>query len=329
MTIYWRVLVLLVVLFAPLPSYTHEVRPAYLELRELPSGEFAVLWKTPMRGEMRLALSPVFSASVENVTPVATRTRGGAAIQTWRISTKQTLRGQALRIQGLDATMTDTLVRIEFTDGTDWLRRLTPQEPAATIPARQSQWSVATEYLKLGVEHILLGVDHLLFVLALVLIAIDWKRLLGTITAFTLSHSCTLAAATLGWVRVPVPPVEAVIALSIVFVAAEIIRGRNGREGLYARAPWIVAFIFGLLHGFGFAGALSQVGLPTGNIPMALLFFNIGVEVGQLLFIAVVLGVIWLIRRVRFRFPRWSGLIPPYAIGGVAMFWVFQRIAAF
>lgn len=329
MNAYWRVLILLAALLVPLASFAHEVRPAYLELRELQSGEFAVLWKTPMRGELRLALKPVFSESVKNETPITTRESGSAAVQTWRISTKEPLRGQSLRIQGLDATMTDALVRIEFTDGTGWLHRLTPQEPVATIPARQSRWSVAGEYLKLGVEHILLGVDHLLFVLALVLIVVGWKRLLGTITAFTLAHSCTLTAATLGLVRVPVPPVEAVIALSIVFVAAEIIRSKNGCQGLCARAPWIVAFTFGLLHGFGFAGALSEIGLPTGNIPTALLFFNMGVEVGQLLFIAVVLSLIWLSRRLRFRFPRWSGLIPPYAIGSLAMFWVFQRIAAF
>lgn len=330
MSIYLRALMLLMALLAPLATIAHEVRPAYLELRELQSGEFAVLWKTPMRGEMRLALAPIFAESVSKVTPVATRNSGGAAIQTWRISTEDSLRGQAIRIQGLEATMTDVLVRIEFADGASWLRRLTPQAPMAKVPASQSGWSVAGEYLKLGIEHILAGVDHLLFVLALVLIVTDWKRLLGTITAFTLAHSCTLAAATLGLVHIPVPPVEALIALSIVFVATEIIHNnKNEEEGLCARAPWIVAFTFGLLHGFGFAGALSEVGLPTENIPTALLFFNIGVEIGQLLFITLVLSLIWLIRRLRFRFPRWSGLIPPYAIGGVAMFWVFQRIAAF
>lgn len=324
-----RALMLLTALLCPLACQAHEVRPAYLELRELQPGEFAVLWKTPMRGEMRLALAPAFSGSTENLTPVATRESGGAAVQTWRIKTNEPLRGQSLRIQGLEATMTDALARIEFLDGTSWLRRLTPQEPAAAIPQRQSGWSVAGEYLKMGVEHILLGVDHLLFVLALLLIARGTGRLVKTVTAFTVAHSITLALAALGFVHVQQAPVEAVIALSIVFVAAEILRARDGHEGIAARAPWIVAFTFGLLHGFGFAGALVETGLPEGHIPLALLFFNVGVEIGQLLFIAAVLSCIALIRRLRFGFPRWTELVPPYAIGSVAMFWVIQRVVAF
>lgn len=329
----WRALLLLATLLAPLASFSHEVRPAYLELREVQPGEFAVLWKTPMRGDMRLALAPAFSGRTENLTPVATRESGGAAVQTWRIKASEPLRGQTLRIQGLEATMTDALARIEFADGATWLRRLTPQVPAATIPAAQSGWSVAGEYLKLGVEHILLGIDHLLFVLALLLIVAGWKRLLATITAFTLAHSFTLAAATLGFVHVPQAPVEAVIALSIVFVATEIVRLRApatlADNVLTARAPWIVAFTFGLLHGFGFASALSEIGLPEGHIPLALLFFNVGVELGQILFIILALSCLALIRRGRARFPRWIELVPPYAIGSVAMFWVIQRVAAF
>jgi hydrogenase/urease accessory protein HupE len=325
----WRSLLLLALLVGPLGSAAHEVRPAYLEMREVHPGEFAVLWKTPMRGELRLALAPELSGRIETLTPVATRESGGAAVQTWRIRSAEPLRGQSLRIQGLEATMTDALARVEFADGTSWLRRFTPQAPAATIPAQESGWSVAVEYVKLGVEHILLGVDHLLFVLALLLVTPGTWRLVKTVTAFTVAHSITLALATLGFVHVPQAPVEAVIALSIAFVAAEILRARDGREGVTARAPWIVAFAFGLLHGFGFAGALAEAGLPEGHIPLALLFFNLGVELGQLLFIAAVLSAIGLIRRVRSRLPRWTGLVPPYAIGSVATFWVIQRVAAF
>jgi hydrogenase/urease accessory protein HupE len=326
---FWHALLLLTLLLAPLASLAHEVRPAYLELREGQPGEFSVLWKTPMRGELRLALAPEFSGRTENLTPVATRASGDAAVQTWRIKTSEPLRGQSLRIQGLDTTMTDALARIEFADGTTWLRRLTPQAPAAMIPEKQSGWSVAGEYLKLGVEHILLGIDHLLFVLALLFITRGRWRLVKTVTAFTVAHSITLALAALGFVHVPQAPVEAFIALSIVFVAAEILRAREGHEGIAARAPWIVAFTFGLLHGFGFAGALAEIGLPEGHIPLALLFFNVGVELGQLLFIAAVLSAIATIRRIRMRFPRWTELVPPYAIGSVAMFWVIQRVAAF
>ncbi|MGH8701867.1 MAG: HupE/UreJ family protein [Burkholderiales bacterium] len=309
----------------------HELRPAYLELREGGAGEISVLWKTPMRGDLRLALAPEFSGRTEELTPIVTRRTGEAAVQTWRLRALEPLRGQSVRIGGLEGTMTDALVRVEFADGTEWLRRLTPAEPAATIPAAQTGWAVAGEYVMLGVGHILLGIDHLLFVLALLLIVSGWKRLVATVTAFTLAHSITLAAAALGLVHVPQRPVEAVIALSIAYVAWEIVRMRRGAasESLSARAPWVVALAFGLLHGFGFAGALAEVGMPPGRIPLALLAFNVGVELGQLMFIAAVLGIIALWRRVPLSLPRWMEFVPPYAIGSVAMFWVIQRVAVF
>ncbi|MFZ1748532.1 MAG: HupE/UreJ family protein [Nitrospirales bacterium] len=313
----------------PTLVFAHEVRPAYLELRETTTGEFSVLWKTPARGEMRLALSPEFSASHKNITPFVTRQTETAAVQTWNIRTIQSLRGQTIGIRGLEGTMTDVLVRIEFADGSSWVQRLTPSNPVATVPVEQSAWEVAGQYSKLGVEHILLGIDHLLFVLALLMITRGTMHLVKTITAFTVAHSITLGLATLGFIHVPSQPVEALIALSIVMVAAEIIHTRRGIEGITARAPWIVAFSFGLLHGLGFAGALSEVGLPQGHIPVALLFFNLGVEAGQLLFIAAVLGVMAAFRQVRIHLPQWTGYIPPYAIGSVAMFWVFQRLSAF
>ena len=239
------------------------------------------------------------------------------------------MRGQTLRIAGLETTLTDTLVRMAFADGSTWVQRLTPQQPATVIPVLPGTWEVAGTYLGLGIEHILTGIDHLLFVLALLLLTTGTWRLLKTVTAFTVAHSITLALATLGLAHVPSKPVEAVIALSIVFVAAEILHARRGRIGLAARMPWIVAFTFGLLHGFGFAGALSEVGLPAGQIPVALLFFNLGVEAGQLLFIAAVLALVAGARRVRVAWPRWAELVPPYAIGSVAMVWVIQRVIAF
>lgn len=315
-------------LIVSLPGHAHEVRPAYLDLSEVRPGEFSVLWKTPLRGTLRLALDPVFSGPVELSSPVSARNTGDAAVQTWRMRADD-LRGQTLRIAGLEATLTDALVRIAFADGTEWLQRLTPRAPAVTIPARPSAAEVARTYLVLGIEHILLGIDHLLFVLALLLLTVGPWQLVKTVTAFTVAHSITLALATLGIVHVPSAPVEAVIALSIVFVAAEIIRAREGSSDLAARMPWIVAFVFGLLHGFGFAGALSEVGLPEGHIPMALLFFNVGVEAGQLLFIGSVLALVAMVRRIGVDWPRWLQLAPPYAIGSVAMFWVVQRVAAF
>jgi hypothetical protein len=356
-----------------LPSFAHELRPACLELHETQPGEFGVLWKTPMRGELRLSLSPEFSGRTESLTPIATRRTGGASVQTWRLKAVEPMRGQQVRIAGLEGTMTDALVRMEFADGTTWTQRLTPGQPAATIPLRESGLMVAGVYFKLGVEHILSGIDHLLFVLALLIITGSGWPLLKTVTAFTVAHSITLGLATLGFVQVPSAPVEAVIALSIVFVAAEIVRlgprtvpGRSGFDdkngleqnsgltpavvaaatgdrsrstpSLTARAPWVVAFTFGLLHGFGFAGALNEVGLSQGQIPVALLFFNVGVEAGQLLFVAVVLTLRAMGQQFARRFPLQTlnprlstrvGLLPPYAIGSVAMYWVIQRIAAF
>jgi hydrogenase/urease accessory protein HupE len=307
----------------------HELRPAYLELREEKQGDFSVLWKTPARGEVHLSLAPEFDARTENITPVSTRMTDTAALQTWRLRALEPLRGTTLRIGGLAGTMTDALVRIEFADGTSWTQRLTPQQPIAVIPAQQGRFSVAGVYLKLGVEHILTGIDHLLFILALIIITRGGWKLVKTVTAFTVSHSITLTAATLGFVHVPQRPVEAVIALSIVFVACEIVHRRQGCSGLTERWPWIVALTFGLLHGLGFAGALSEVGLPQGHIPLALLFFSVGVEIGQLMFIAAVLSLVAVMQRVRIPIPRWGEFVPPYAIGTVAMFWIIQRVAVF
>jgi hypothetical protein len=318
-------------LAALLPCFAvaHEVRPAYLELVEQNGGELDVLLKTPMQGDLRLSLWPTFSLATEDVTDVVMRSSDGAAIHTWRMRAAGPLRGAVVRIAGLEGTMTDALVRVQFADGTQWTERLTPAEPAAVVPLRESAFAVARVYLVLGVEHILLGIDHLLFVLALLLVTRGTCMLVKTVTAFTVAHSITLGLATLGLVRVPTAPVEAVIALSIVFVAAEIVRSRSGRPGITARMPWLVAFMFGLLHGFGFAGALGEVGLPEAEIPVALLTFNLGVEAGQVLFIALVLGSVAALRAIQVHVPAWGQRAVPYAIGSLATFWVIQRIAAF
>jgi hydrogenase/urease accessory protein HupE len=316
------------VLAAP-SVFAHEVRPAYLELREILPGKFEVLFKTPMRGDARLALAVSFSGVTEQATPVVSRTTEDALVQTWLVEAAEPLGGQEVRIDGLAGTMTDALVRVEFIDGRSWLERLTPSSPGAVIPTKQSSWAVAAAYLKLGIEHILLGIDHLLFVLALMLLVQNLGQLVKAITAFTVAHSITLASATLGLVVVPSRPIEALIALSIAFVALEIVHAREGQIGIAARAPWVVAFAFGLLHGFGFAGALSEIGLPADHIPVALFSFNVGVEIGQLLFVAVIIGLVALIRTTPQALPRWTTLVPPYVIGSVAMFWVFQRVSDF
>ncbi|CCM79530.1 HupE/UreJ family protein [Rhizobium mesoamericanum] len=308
-------------------TFAHEVRPAYLQLHEERPGEFAVLWKVPMQGDMRLALEPQFSGDTEASTAV-TKDVGAAEIRTWTLRAPA-LRGQTLTIGGLEATMTDALVRVEYLDGTSWTGRFTPRAPAAVIPSSKTAPGVAGVYLSLGIEHILFGVDHLLFVLALLIITRGSWLLVKTITAFTIAHSITLALATLGFVHVPQAPVEATIALSIVFVAAEIVRRDQGKEGIAARAPWVVAFCFGLLHGLGFAGALSEIGLPEGHIPLALFFFNLGVEAGQLIFVGAVLSILAIVRRTHLALPAWVARVPAYAIGTLAMFWTIQRVAMF
>ena len=243
------------------------------------------------------------------------------------------LAGKRIEFRGLQATITDVLVRVEMLDGRTWTTIARPSQPWFELAGAPSKLQVAGAYLRLGIEHILGGVDHLLFILALMILVKGTRRLIATVTAFTIAHSITLAGATLGFVHVPRQPVEACIALSIVFVASEIVHGREGRLGLTERWPWLVAFTFGLLHGFGFAGALSEVGLPQTAIPVALLFFNVGVEIGQLLFIAAILTIValtrWLVRRAAIPQPAWAWRIAPYSIGGMAAFWMIQRIAAF
>ena len=304
-------------------------RPAYLELREAGGDRYDVLWKVPAQGEMRLAIQVHFPAGTIQVTQPKGLFVGTAFVERWQVTRPGGFIGEVVSIEGISGGVTDVIVRVERQDGTSQMERLLPQNPQFTIEAATTTGQVAGSYLVLGVEHILGGVDHLLFVLALLLIVRGGKRILITITAFTAAHSITLVAATLGWAHVPGPPVEAMIALSIVFVAAEVVHGLRGKPGLTARAPWIVAFSFGLLHGFGFAGALAEVGLPQTAIPVALLMFNVGVEVGQLLFVAAVLVMRALVVRLPIPRPAWTPYLVPYAIGSVAMFWVVERVGAF
>ena len=324
---------LLLVVFAR-PSFAHEVRPAYLELRQTAAETYDGLWKVPGLGEdLRLGLYVELPVGCTNASEPRASMLNNAYSERWTAKCPGGLTGGTIHIAGLSATVTDVLVRLERLDGTTQIARLTPSAPSLVVEAAPGATEVARTYLMLGVEHILGGFDHLLFVLALLILVKGTRRLIWTVTAFTVAHSLTLAGATLGFVHVPGPPVEAAIALSIVFVAAEIVHSRQGMLGLTEKFPWIVAFTFGLLHGFGFAGALNEVGLPQSAIPVALFFFNVGVEVGQLLFIALVIAVIALGRRIARRIDvapvAWAWRVPPYAIGSVASFWLIQRIVAF
>lgn len=316
----------------PASLSAHEVRPGYLELREIETGTYDVLWKVPAQGDQKLALHLIWPEGVRFLTQPGATLEDGAYLERSRIQRQGGLTGTTIAIEGLESTATDVLVRMERKDGTTQVTRLTPDHLSFVVEQSPGTLEVARTYLAFGIQHILLGIDHLLFVLSLLILVRGWGRLVKTITAFTLAHSITLSAATLGLVQVPGRPVEAVIALSIMFVACEIVRQERGQPGSTSRWPWLVSFTFGLLHGFGFANALHEVGLPQRAIPVALAFFNVGVEVGQLLFIA---GVT-IISLIAFRAGRrvftkehmnqfaWKSA-GAYAIGGVAAVWFIQR----
>jgi hydrogenase/urease accessory protein HupE len=324
----WLFLVLALCAFQ---AFAHEVRPAYLELRQIGAETYAVLWKVPGRGEgLRLALYPELPAGSENLSAPRSAFHDNALIERWTVRRAGGLSGGTVRIAGLEATVTDALVRIERLDDGVQVVRLTPSSPSFVVEATPGGMRVAATYLRLGIEHILLGYDHLLFVLALMLVVAGGWALVKTVTAFTVAHSITLGLAVLGVVHVPQPPVEAAIALSILLLAAEIVRRNRGAPSLTARAPWAVAFAFGLLHGLGFAGALLDAGLPAQDVPFALLAFNVGVEVGQLLFISTALAVVLLLSRLRL--PDLAPRARPafaYPIGTLAAFWFIDRLTGF
>jgi hydrogenase/urease accessory protein HupE len=327
-----RALLVLLVLTSGFGSsaHAHEMRPAYLELRQTGAATYDLLWKVPGRGEdMRLGLYVQLpDACTDTSTPHASMVNN-SYVEHRSMACPGGLSGHTIWIRGLSATMTDVLVRLERLDGTTQVTRLLPSASAFVVETAPRAMQVASTYTILGIEHILGGIDHLLFVFALLIITQGGWRLVKTVTAFTCSHSLTLTAASLGWVHVPPPPVEAAIALSIVLVATEIIRMHRGEMTITSRYPWLVALTFGLIHGLGFAGGLSEVGLPVNHIPTALLFFSIGVETGHFLFIGAVLSLILLVRRAQVPIPRWAELVPAYAIGSCAAFWLLQRTFSF
>lgn len=307
------------------PSAAHEVRPAYLEIRETAPETYDVLWKVPARGDAVLALEVRLPAVCRRIAPAERTGNAAAMVERWRMTCEGGLAGGEVVIDGLERTMIETIVRYERLDGQSQTARLMPGEAAFVADRPSTALGVARVYLPLGVDHILFGFDHLCFVLALIMLIGDLRRLVWTITAFTAAHSITLAAATLGWVSVPSGPVEAMIAFSIVLVAAEAVAVRRGHPGPTARRPWLVAFAFGLLHGLGFAGALSETGLPGDAIPLALLFFNIGVELGQIAFVLAVVAAMAALSAASVRWPGWARLAPAYAVGVLAAFWTIER----
>jgi hydrogenase/urease accessory protein HupE len=311
-----------------------EMRPAYLEIRETSEDIYDVILKVPARGpDKRLALYARFPEDCKILTPAKQTFTGTAFVERSTISREGGLAGAEISIDGLASTTTDALVRIQNLEGNSQTSRLSPTSPSMVVTAAPTSFDVAKTYTILGIQHILEGFDHLLFVLCLMIVAGINRKLLITITGFTIAHSVTLALSTLGIFNIPRPPVEAVIALSIVFLATEIARGN--RAGLTYRYPVAVSMSFGLLHGFGFAAVLGEIGLPQNEIPTSLLFFNVGVEIGQLLFIAALLilaGVATLLSRAiagRSPSPALWQPAAAYLIGTVATYWTIDRIAGF
>ena len=309
----------------------HEARPAYLELTETLPDRYDVVWRTPVLAGVRLPLVLQLPEGASNLVEPRLRELPDSVVERQIISAPGGLGGKRIEFVGLQATITDVLVRVQTRDGAHATTLVHPSQPWVEIAAARGPFAVARTYLMHGIDHILFGYDHLLFVFALILIVPNLRMLVTTVTAFTVAHSITLALATLGFVHVLGPPVEATIALSILLLACEIARSRAGEPSLIARWPWVVAFSFGLLHGFGFASALSEIGLPRGDIPLALFAFNVGVEVGQLVFIAAVLALLGLARRIPISdgVSRQARPVATYAIGTLAAFWFVERVAGF
>lgn len=316
-------------------AHADEYRPAYLEFTQTNESTFDMLWKVPAKGQrQRLSLYVVLPADVRTVSEARSAFIGGAYIERSSIRREGGLAGIEISIKGLERVSTDVLVRIQRLDGTSETARLNAASRSFVVKGAPQFWGVVNTYLVFGIEHILNGFDHLLFVACLMFIAGTWRRILVTITGFTLAHSITLTLAGLELVRLPIPPIEAVIALSIVFLAREI--ALNRRDTLTWRYPIAVSASFGLLHGFGFASALADIGLPQTEIPAALLAFNVGVEVGQIAFVATMLLIFWLITKVlkniEISATNWTHKVEKpmaYSVGGIAMFWAVERVSGF
>jgi hypothetical protein len=323
-----RTLLLVAIGLAPLVTFAHEARPAYLEIKETAAGQFSLLWRTPMLAGVRLPLVLQMPEGIRNVKPPVTEELADSLVERrWIDAGPNGLAGKRIGIAGLQLTITDALVRFELLDGRTLQTIARPSQPWVELAATQSSWEVMGTYAVEGIRHILFGADHLLFVLGLLLIVGGGWRLVKTITAFTIAHSITLAAATLGYAQAPALPLNAAIALSILFLGPEIVRVWRGETSFTIRHPWVVAFAFGLLHGFGFATAMTSAGLPPQDLPLALLSFNIGVEVGQLGFVALILAMARSFRVLEARWPRWVQALPGYTVGALGAFWTIQRVA--
>jgi hydrogenase/urease accessory protein HupE len=325
---FWRIALWLVVCipWAGLAA-AHEVRPAFLQITQRPDHLYDVLWKQPTADLIAVRLVPRISGGLLDGPPAEIASAPDFQIRLWRglRAGPRGLEGRTLRIEGLERTITDVLVSIAPSSGNATHHILSPTTPGLMFDSHTSD-STMHAYLTLGMEHILTGVDHLLFVLALILLVGPGRDLVTIVTTFTVAHSITLVATTLRLIPGRLSLLEPLVALSILFVAVELVHRKRGRSGLTARFPWLTAFVFGLLHGSAFAGALAQIGLPPEAIPLSLLMFNVGVELGQLLFICGVVSLGWMLTRLRWELPAWTQQLPSYAIGSCAAMFFLERL---
>lgn len=331
-----RVFLCVLSLLVPAMAQAHALQPGYLELQAMGEDSYRVHFAAPDVKGRPMAIVARLSEPCSVTEGPQPKFDGRAWIAQWLTVCPGGLPGVAINIDGLAMTQTDVLVRYELDPGQGESQRLTPEQTGFVVPEDPGALEVLTSYFWLGLDHIASGLDHLLFVFALLMLIRDPWTLFGAVTAFTIAHSITLAAAALGWARVPGPPVEAVIALSIMFLAAEILHRDPAKPRLSERAPWAVCFFFGLIHGLGFGSALQEIGLPRSEVALALLSFNVGVEAGQILFILAVVAVWMVARRLipalldsASRLFRGGQVLVPYAIGGVAAFWFVERVTGF
>jgi len=309
-------------------AQAHESRPAYLEIDETAPAKYTVRWRTPMLAGRPLPVVLRLPEGVRNLKePLVQQLSDSLLERRWIDAGPGGLAGTRIAFPGLELTITDVVVRAELLDGRSWMAVARPSQPWVQIEATQGAWAIALDFVRQGFEHILSGPDHLLFVFGLLLIVTSPWMLVKTVTAFTIAHSITLAAATLGYVQPPAAPIEAAIAMSILFLGVEIVRAYRGGTSFTIRHPWVVAFLFGLLHGFGFAGALTAAGLPPAAVPLALVSFNVGVEIGQLAFVVVVLLLAGALRRLGTIWPKRAELVSAYLVGTLGAFWLSQRLA--
>jgi len=324
----------ILLLFVPLAGFwcatavAHESQPGLLELRQLTDERWEAVWRAPIYygrpHPARLSLPDDWQPVGE---PTVQRLASSHLHRQMVTIPPGTLDGAVIGFPGLEGTITDVFVRLTRLDGTESSQVVRPTKPQAVLRGERPWTVTAVEYMVLGFHHILLGIDHLLFVLGLLIIVRGTRMLVETITAFTVAHSITLGLATLGYASVPGPPLNAAIALSILFLGPEMVRSWRGETSFTIRHPWVVAFCFGLLHGFGFASGLSTVGMPRAEIPLALATFNVGVELGQLVFVALALLCYRSLRTLEFRWPRVAELGPAYTVGSLGAYWTLQRTA--